>query len=184
MRNDSASQGMLESAELPSCHKEQKRLHDAHFNYQQVIGEAIYAMVTCRQIFVMLSSNSHNTLLTLLRSCSYVANGGTRKFGACPVTISVSGSASFFEENVDASSTVREKSRTCRCCCCCRRSAMMWSILVWTMNSCKLVSKICSADCTSATREEGMYSLQSPIGSAVIQSCLEVSYNRSHHQHE
>ena len=82
MRNDSASQGMLESAELPSCHKEQKRLHDAHFNYQQVIGEAIYAMVTCRQIFVMLSSNSHNTLLTLLRSCSYVANGGTRKFGA------------------------------------------------------------------------------------------------------
>ena len=48
MRSDRTSQGMLESAELPSSPLEQKRLHDANFNYRQVIGEAIYAMVTCR----------------------------------------------------------------------------------------------------------------------------------------
>ena len=34
MRSDSTSQGMLESTELPSSPKEQKRLHDAHFNYR------------------------------------------------------------------------------------------------------------------------------------------------------
>ena len=48
MRSDSTSQGMLESTDLPSSPTEIKRLHDAHFNYRQVIGEEIYAMVTCR----------------------------------------------------------------------------------------------------------------------------------------
>ena len=48
MQSDSTSQGMLESADLPSSSMEIKRLHDAHFNYRQVIGEAMYAMVTCQ----------------------------------------------------------------------------------------------------------------------------------------
>ena len=44
MRNNSASQEMLESAELPSNPKEQKQLHNAYLNYRQVIGDEIYAI--------------------------------------------------------------------------------------------------------------------------------------------
>ena len=48
MRNDSVYQSALETAIPPADPGKQKELHDAHFNYRQVIGEAIYAMVTWR----------------------------------------------------------------------------------------------------------------------------------------
>jgi hypothetical protein len=48
MRNDTAYQAQLESAELPSTPEEQQRLQDEHFNYRQAIGEAIYAMTIAR----------------------------------------------------------------------------------------------------------------------------------------
>ena len=48
MRNDSVYQAAIETA-IPSTDPgKQKELHNAHFNYEQIIGEAIYAMVTCR----------------------------------------------------------------------------------------------------------------------------------------
>lgn len=48
MRSESTYQAQLETATPPTTEAEQKQLQDAHFNYRQVIGEAIYAMVTCR----------------------------------------------------------------------------------------------------------------------------------------
>ena len=49
MQNDSTYQAWLETVTPPTTLAEQKQLHDSHFNYRHVIGEAIYAMVvTCR----------------------------------------------------------------------------------------------------------------------------------------
>ena len=48
MQNDNVYQSALETATPPADPGKQKELHDAHFNYRQVIVEAIYAMVTCR----------------------------------------------------------------------------------------------------------------------------------------
>ena len=47
MRNDSVYQSALERATPPADPGKKKELHDVHLNYRQVIGEAIYAMVTC-----------------------------------------------------------------------------------------------------------------------------------------
>ena len=48
MHNDSVYQvASIKTAIPPSDPGKQKKLHDAHFNYRQVIGEAIYAMTTC-----------------------------------------------------------------------------------------------------------------------------------------
>ena len=59
MRNDSVYQAAIERAIPPLDPGKQKELHDAHFNYRQVIGKAIYAMTT---------STSHNSLPTLQKS--------------------------------------------------------------------------------------------------------------------
>ena len=48
MRNGSAYQTAIEIVVPSDDPGKQKALHDAHFNYHQVIGEAIYVMVTCR----------------------------------------------------------------------------------------------------------------------------------------
>ena len=48
MRNDRVYQSAFETANPPADPGKQKELHDAHLNYRQVIGEAIYAMVICR----------------------------------------------------------------------------------------------------------------------------------------
>ena len=47
MRNDTVYQTAIETVIPPADPGKQKELRDAHFNYRQVIGEAIYAMVTC-----------------------------------------------------------------------------------------------------------------------------------------
>ena len=65
MRNDNTYKASLETATLPETPVEQKQLHDAHFNYPQVIGEATYAIVTCRpdilyHAFIKISQYSAN----------------------------------------------------------------------------------------------------------------------------
>ena len=47
MKDDSAYQTKLETAAKPTPN-EAKALRETHFNYRRAIGEAIYAMVTCR----------------------------------------------------------------------------------------------------------------------------------------
>ena len=47
MKDDSAYQTKLETATKPT-QNEAKALRETHFNYRRAIGEAIYAMVTCR----------------------------------------------------------------------------------------------------------------------------------------
>ena len=47
IRTDSTHQSAIEISIPPVDPGKQKELHDAPFNYRQVIGEAIYAMVTC-----------------------------------------------------------------------------------------------------------------------------------------
>ena len=46
--NDSVYQAAIKTDIPPADPGKQKELHDAHFNYCQVIGKAIYDMVTCR----------------------------------------------------------------------------------------------------------------------------------------
>jgi hypothetical protein len=48
MRNDSAYQAQLESAELPATIPAGQQLHQEFFNYRQAIGEAIYAMMVAQ----------------------------------------------------------------------------------------------------------------------------------------
>jgi hypothetical protein len=48
MRNDTAYQAQMESADVPTTESEQKQLHNEFFNYRQCIGEAIYAMTVAR----------------------------------------------------------------------------------------------------------------------------------------
>ena len=64
MRNDNVFQSALETAIPPADPCKRKELQDAHFNYRQVIGEAIYAMVTCRPdisfAVIKLSQSSAN----------------------------------------------------------------------------------------------------------------------------
>jgi hypothetical protein len=64
MRNDTAYQAQLETAELPSTPEERLQLHNEFFNYRQVIGKAIYAMTVARPdiayAVIKLSQYSHN----------------------------------------------------------------------------------------------------------------------------
>jgi hypothetical protein len=48
MRNDTAYQAQLESADTPSSPEEAQQLQNENFNYRQAIGEAIYAMTIAR----------------------------------------------------------------------------------------------------------------------------------------
>ena len=45
--NESVYQTIIKPAILPEDPGKQKELHGAHFNYRQVIGEAMYAIVAC-----------------------------------------------------------------------------------------------------------------------------------------
>jgi hypothetical protein len=64
MRNDTAYQAQIETAIPPSAPKESRTLHDKNFNYQQAIGEGIYAMTVARPdiayAVIKLSQYSHN----------------------------------------------------------------------------------------------------------------------------
>ena len=46
--NDSVYQAAIETVNPPYDPVKQNELHDTHFNYRQVIGKVIYAMVTCQ----------------------------------------------------------------------------------------------------------------------------------------
>ena len=48
IRDGKVYQTAIKTVMPPSDPGKQKELHDAHFNYRQVIGESIYVMVTCR----------------------------------------------------------------------------------------------------------------------------------------
>ena len=64
MQNDSVYQAAIKIAIPPSDPGKQKELHDAHFNYRQVIGEVIYAITMCRPnisfVVIKLSQYSAN----------------------------------------------------------------------------------------------------------------------------